>query len=1244
LQGGIGNDTYIVDTNLDVVTEAFNEGTDTVQSSVDFTLTTNVENLTLVGLAINGSGNTDNNTITGNSQANTLDGGAGGDTLIGGLGDDVYIVDNSLDVVTEALNEGIDTVQSSVTYTLVDNIENLMLTGNGLINGIGNAGNNNITGNSAANTLNGGAGADTMVGGAGNDIYVVDNLQDVVTEVVNEGTDLVQSSITYTLGSNVENLTLTDNVAINGTGNVLSNLLTGNSAANTLAGDAGNDTLIGNEGDDWLDGGAGSDTMLGGIGNDTFVIDVATDVITELFNEGIDTVQASVDYTLATNVENLTLIGLALNGTGNADSNIITGNSTANILNGGAGVDRLIGGLGNDTYVVDNSLDVVIEAFNEGIDTVQSNATYTLADNTENLTLTGALLINGTGNADNNSITGNSAANILNGGAGVDTMSGGAGNDTYIVDNGLDVVTEALSAGIDTVQAGVNYTLGTNVENLTLIGLAIIGTGSVDGNILTGNSAANILDGGAGIDTLIGGLGDDIYVVDNSLDLVTEALNEGIDLVQSTASYTLAPNLENLTLLGAGTINGTGNALNNILIGNSAINTLTGGAGDDTYVISTGDVVVEAAGAGIDTVQSDVTYSLALNVENLTLIGFAAINATGNLLNNVLIGNSAVNILTGGAGNDTYMIGLGDSVVEAASAGTDTVQADFTYTLGTNVENLTLLGSAAINGTGNTLSNILVGNSAANTLSGGTGGDTLIGGAGDDFYVVENLLDVVTEALNEGTDLVQSTATYTLTPNVENLILSGTGIINGIGNTGANIIIGNSAANILDGGAGADSLFGGAGNDTYMVDDLFDTVTEGLAAGTDTVQSGITYSLGDNVENLTLTGTNVINGTGNILNNILTGNSAANILDGGAGANTLIGGLGDDTYILDSLDVVTELLNAGIDTVQASITYTLGTNVENLVLTGNSIINGTGNGLSNVLTGNSAANTLSGGVGIDKMIGGAGDDIYIVDNLQDVVTEAFNEGTDLIQSSVSYTLSANVENLLLTGTAALGTGNDLDNILTGNASVNTLTGGAGNDYLDGLAGGDTLKGGTGNDTYVVNVLADNIIENLNEGSDNVITGITYTLGTNLENLNLTGTAAVNGTGNILDNIIVGNSGANKLNGGAGNDVLTGGAGVDHFQFTTALVATNIDTLTDFVSGTDKIDLSKAIFTAFSAVTVGGTLAATEIGNHLLYNATTGALSYDADGSAGAGGAVQIAFVGSASHPAALQGIDFNIAA
>ncbi|MFM7875230.1 MAG: bluetail domain-containing putative surface protein, partial [Microcystis panniformis] len=263
-------------------------------------------------------------------------------------------VDNTGDIVIENLNQGTDTVQASISYTLTDNVENLTLTGTANLNGTGNNLNNILTGNSGNNiltglagndSLDGKAGTDTMIGGLGNDTYTVDNTGDIVTENLNEGTDTVKASISYTLTDNVENLTLTGTANLNGTGNNLNNILTGNS---------GNNILTGNEGNDTLNGAAGIDTLIGGLGNDTYQVDSTNDTITELANQGSDTIQSSVTYSIANldNIENLTLTGnTAINATGNTANNLIVGNSGNNQINGGAGIDTLTGGNGADIFI-----------------------------------------------------------------------------------------------------------------------------------------------------------------------------------------------------------------------------------------------------------------------------------------------------------------------------------------------------------------------------------------------------------------------------------------------------------------------------------------------------------------------------------------------------------------------------------------------------------------------------------------------------------------------------------------------------------------------------------------------------------------------------------------------------------------------------------------------------------------------------------------------------------------------------
>jgi len=289
-----GPTTYVVDNSGDFVTEGINEGTDLVQSSISYTLTTNVENLTLTGTtAINATGNALNNKLTGNSGANILDGGAGADTMIGGADNDTYYVDNVGDLTTEAASAGTDTVISAIHWTLATNLENLTLSGTANINATGNTVANVLTGNAGDNVLNGGAGADTMIGGLGNDTYVVDVATDVVTEGVNAGIDTVQSGVTYTLGANLENLTLTGTAARNGTGNTADNVLLGNSGANTLTGNAGNDTL---------DGKAGADSLIGGTGNDTYWLGrgYGVDTITENDTTAGNTDVARFDTGIAT--------------------------------------------------------------------------------------------------------------------------------------------------------------------------------------------------------------------------------------------------------------------------------------------------------------------------------------------------------------------------------------------------------------------------------------------------------------------------------------------------------------------------------------------------------------------------------------------------------------------------------------------------------------------------------------------------------------------------------------------------------------------------------------------------------------------------------------------------------------------------------------------------------------------------------------------------------------------------------
>ncbi|PVE21811.1 hypothetical protein DC522_24435 [Microvirga sp. KLBC 81] len=488
--------------------------------------------------------------------------------------------------------------------------------------------------------------------------------------------------------------------------------------------------------------------------------------------------------------------------------------------------------------------------------------------------------------------------------------------------------------------------------------------------------------------------------------------------------------------------------------------------------------------------------------------------------------------MQGLAGNDTYTVNhSGDKVVEQAGEGDDDhVKSFITYTLAENVEHLTLMGTNVINGYGNASNNRLTGNTANNvlkshggndTLYGGAGADTLEGGDGDDTYYVGSTKDVVVEKTNQGLggiDTVYSSVDYALSSAVERLILTGSAIT-AKGNTGSgNSLIGNDLNNVLDGLAGEDRMEGGLGNDSYYVDDSGDLVVEASEGGiADQVLTSVNYTLSANVENIRAIGTGSLILTGNEFNNKITGNSASNTLKGGAGHDTLNGGAGADSmeggdgndvyYVSIIGDLVVEKSTGslgGIDTVYSSINYTLTSNAENLILTG-SAARGTGNALSNILTGNVYNNVLNGAGGADQMKGGSGNDLYYVDNIGDIVIETSTGGSsDYIRTSVDYSLSAYVERLYATGSSAISlTGNSLSNVLSGNAARNTLAGGAGNDTLNGGAGNDNLTGGPGSDTFSFNTTPStwynkDTITDFNAVSDtiklenNVFKALTYT--------------------------------------------------------------------------------------------------------------------------------------------------------
>ncbi|MCG7392502.1 hypothetical protein MHY87_06250 [Microvirga sp. ACRRW] len=531
------------------------------------------------------------------------------------------------------------------------------------------------------------------------------------------------------------------------------------------------------------------------------------------------------------------------------------------------------------------------------------------------------------------------------------------------------------------------------------------------------------------------------------------------------------------------------------------------------------------------------------------------------------------------------------------------------------------------------------------TLDGGAGVDTMEGGVGNDTYHVDNTADVIVELAGGGTDLVKTTASYTLSDHVENILAEGTNAINLTGNALDNTITGNAAANVLK---------GGLGNDTYYADNL-DTIVEGAGEGTDRVITSFSHTLAANVENLTAVGTAAITLTGNGLANTINGNSANNTINGGDGNDTMAGGLGDDTYYVGSAgDRVTELAGQGTDKIIVGFNYTLGDNIENLQATGSGNLTLTGNSLNNNIEGNSGANTiiggagndtLDGGTGADRMEGGNDSDTYYVDNAKDVVVEGKGGGYyDQVVTKINYTLGTNVEwGWIFSAKGLTLTGNSVNNHLNGNVGNDKLNGGAGNDTLVGASGADTMTGGTGNDSYFVDNKKDKVIETANGGkADMVTTGISYTLGAYVENLTGAGSSALSLTGNSLNNKIVGNDGKSTIkgqagndiiDGGYGNDVLYGGSGKDSFVFSKGFDrGSNVDTIKDFSVKDDTIRLDNAIFKSLvktgklnkSFFTIGPKAKGAD--DYIIYDNKKGILYYDADGS-GAGAAIKIATLG-----------------
>ncbi|MFN0194667.1 MAG: hypothetical protein ACKVP5_22275 [Aestuariivirga sp.] len=657
------------------------------------------------------------------NDGDVFDGGAGTDTLdfddyvLEWGGPPVLIGDNGTVTGVEVINlhgptvgAGINSVD--IAIPLANNTSNDTLTVNGalaldiiyadrisntavevFLNGGG--GDDQLFGGAGANHLNGGTGVDYMHGGGGNDTFTVDSSADVVEEELLQGTDLVLSSIDYTIGAYVENLTLTGSSDIDGTGNSHNNIINGNSGGNRLEGEGGLDHLYGLGGADYLYGGSLTDWLYGGNEDDN------------LYGEDGD--------------------------------DVLVGGLDNDELDGGTGTDYMQAGQGDDLYVVDNTGDRVVEYDNQGTDLVLSSITAIAPAYTENLWLTGTANISGIGNLQDNMIIGNSGINVLSGVigddmlygfAGADLLWGGAGGDTMDGGENNDTVTYLGSAVGVYADIGANLYFGgdangdvvSNVENLI---------GSAHDDVLVGDGGNNWLNGGAGADTLAGGGGNDTYVIDNVLDEIIE-IGGGIDTVlTSLTSFTLAAELEKLAFTSAIANIGVGNELDNTLTGNIDVDILTGLAGNDTLIGRDGNDVLRG-GLGADVLNGGLGIADLADYIGATAAITAALDGSlagaGEALGDTFLGNERLR----GSNFDDTLTGDGLDNILFGQDGIDTMN-----------------GLAGVDR--------LFGGNGIDTLTGGAGADrfefgtlTEIGDIITDFSAIDDTIVVTASAFGGG--------------------------------------------------------------------------------------------------------------------------------------------------------------------------------------------------------------------------------------------------------------------------------------------------------------------------------------------------------------------------------------------------------------------------------------------------------------------------------------------------------------
>ncbi|MEZ5900732.1 MAG: CHRD domain-containing protein [Hyphomicrobiaceae bacterium] len=912
---------------------------------------------------------------------------------------------------------------------------------------------------------------------------------------------------------------------------------------------------------------------------------------------------------------------------------LTSGDDAVTVQQAGATIDA---GLGNDV-ITGSGFDTVDYQYATGKVTLDlSNNSATFIDprtgDTYHQTLTGVANVNGSMFSD--ILLGDSNNNVLFGGFdGVnDSLNGGAGDDTYIVIEaaGTAGVSDAISdtSGNDTIISYANRDLGitTTIENLTLMGSATDGKGNNLDNVLTGNDLNNSLDGKVGADTVIGGLGDDTYTVDDTGDVVVEFAGEGNDTVLvSKGSFALSgsesiENLRTTSDIGVASINLTGSTAVNTITGNNGANRLDGGSngddgvvdtlngldGSDTYVLGAGHDIVNDTGGVRDTIESSISRNLAdySGIEDLVLTGTGDADATGNGANNKLFGNDGANVITGGAGNDTMTGGAGDDVFVFDGLGRDIV-TDFgnTYVRASLTEAgvVTPSGSTA---TGDAELRI---NLAQNRVF------IKIDSTGLDWNSANSNNNTVTGfGVYEGADNVNGTLSHDVLTSANAKDKPGFTSKVDVWNTGNGLTAGDVAALVA-----GDKYLEVATTQYNSPGDIRGQLAAAAGSADKISVAGLGISSFETIQTIAR------NGGSSVMLQKWT-NDSFNIM---TLQNTQLSDLSASNFIFDTT-VSNDTINgtAGRDDLYGGL--------------GNDALNG-GNSVDR-LFGEDGNDVLNGGAAGDQMYGGAGNDTYYVDSAGDYVVDT--TGVDTIRTSINNTLNmvsrANIENLETanaSGTTAL--------TLVGNALDNTITGNAGANVLNGWTGNDTMIGGAGNDIYYVDSQADVIVDT--SGTDTVRATVNYTLANNLaiEVLQAgTPNIAMNLFGNNLGQRVQGNGKDNVIGGKFGNDTLVGGQGKDSFLFDTSLNAnTNKDVILDFNPTDDTIRLDHSVFSQIATGTLQASTfyvgtAAHDANDRIIYNRTTGELTYDANGNA-AGGAVVFAVI---NNKANLTANDFFV--